>query len=86
VLIVREGPFCGRITECLSAEVRSGSGALAAIEAWPRRYPRRRLRSLARLLWNGNLPVAWIEETGRRPGNIVERALALRWAPASVPG
>jgi hypothetical protein len=86
VLIVREGPFCERITDGVSVETRRGSGALAAVEAWPRRFPRRRLRSLARLLWNGNLPVAWIDETGRRPGNIAERALALRWAPAAALG
>ncbi len=80
VLMLREGPFCERITEGLSADARSGSRDLAAIEAWPRRFPRRRLRSVKRLLWNSDLPVAWIDETGRRPGNIAERALALRWA------
>ena len=86
VLMVREGPFCERIIEGVSAEARNRSGALAAIEAWPRRFPRRRLRSLRRLLWNSDLPVAWIDETGRRPGNIAERALALRWAPAGTLG
>jgi hypothetical protein len=35
---------------------------------------------------NSNLPVAWIDETGRRPGNIAERALALRWATAGTLG
>ena len=84
--MVREGPFCERIIEGVSAEARNRSGALAAIEAWPRRFPRRRLRSLRRLLWNSDLPVAWIDETGRRPGNIAERALALRWAPAGTLG
>jgi hypothetical protein len=63
-------------------EARSGSSALAAIENWPRRFPRRRLRSLERLLWNSDLPVAWIGETGRRPGSIAERALVRRWAAA----
>ncbi len=52
--------------------------------AGPGRFPRRRLRSYKRLLWNSDLPVAWIDETGRRPGNIAERALALRWAPAGM--
>jgi len=47
--MVREGPFCERITEGVSS---------AAIEAW-------------------------IDETGRRPGNIAERALIRRWSARS---
>lgn len=84
VLMVREGPFCERITEGVSADARRGSRALAAIEAWPRRFPHGLLRSLERLLWNSDLPVAWIDETGRRPGNIAERALTRRWAPGGT--
>jgi len=70
VLIVREGPFCERITEGVSA---------GAIETWPRRFPLGLLPSLKRLLWTSDLPVAWIDETDRRPGNIAERALIRRW-------
>jgi len=75
VLMVREGPFVERITEGLSA---------AAIEAWPRRFPIGLLPSLRRLLWTNNVPVAWIDETGRRPGNIAERALIRRWGAAGA--
>lgn len=77
VLMMREGPYCERITEGVSAD---------AIEAWPRRVPLGLLRSLRRLLWRSDLPVAWIDETGRRPGNIAERALVRRWAPAGTCG
>lgn len=73
VLMVREGPFCERITEGVSA---------AAIKAWPRRFRLGLLPSLKRLLWTSDLPVAWIDETGRRPGSIAERALVRRWSPA----
>jgi hypothetical protein len=76
VLMVREGPFCERITEGVSA---------AAIEAWPRRFPIGLLPSLKRLLWTSDLPVAWIDETGRRPGNIAERALIRRWGASGAP-
>ena len=48
----------------------------AAIEAWPRRFPLGLLPS--------GLPVAWIDETGRRPGSIAERALTRRWGAAGA--
>jgi hypothetical protein len=75
-LMVREGPFVETITEGVSA---------AAIEAWPRRFRLGLLPSLKRLLWTSDLPVAWIDETGRRPGNIAERALIRRWGAAVAP-
>ena len=49
----------------------------AAIEAWPRRFPLGLLPS--------NVPAAWIDETGRRPGSIAERALIRRWGAAGAP-
>ena len=78
VLMLREGPFCERITDGVSMEARSGSSVLAAIERWPRRFPRRHLTSVERLLWDSDLPVAWIGEACSRPGSIAERALVRR--------
>ncbi len=82
VLVVPEGAFCERITDGVSADSRPRSAALAAIEAWPRRFRLGLLPSLKRLLWASDLPVAWIDETGQRPGSIAERALVRRWSPA----
>jgi hypothetical protein len=75
VQMVREGPFVEKITEGVSA---------AAIEAWPRRVPLGLLPGLKRLLWTSNVPVAWIDETGRPPGSIAERSLIRRWGARSV--
>ncbi len=42
--------------------------------------PDARMRRVKAMLWKSNLPVAWIEETGRRLCNIAERAVMCRWA------
>ena len=81
--LFRASPHCGLPIGNLTSQF-GANVYLDAIESCPRRFPRRRLRSLARLLWNSGLPVAWIDETGSRPGNIAERALVLRWAPTGI--
>jgi len=84
VLMVQQGTFWETVTGGVAEESRRNSRYPAAIEAWPRRFPHRRLRSFKRLLWVSDLPVAWIGETGRRPGNIAERTLVLRWATSET--
>lgn len=32
-----------------------------------------------RLLWDANVPVGWVSETGGRVGLLAERALTCRW-------
>jgi len=43
------------------------------------RFPQRDLGLAKRLLWDTGVPVAWVEETGRRVSGIAERAIAWRW-------
>ena len=46
---------------------------------------RRRSTAEAQRLWASGIAVAWIEETGRRPGVIAERRLVSRWSGRAVP-
>ena len=48
-----------------------------------RRFPESRLPAVENILWESGLPVAWIEETGRRISTIGERVLVRRWPGAS---
>lgn len=40
--------------------------------------------AVARRLWASGTPVAWIAQTGRRPGVIAERILVSRWSGRAV--
>lgn len=42
-------------------------------------FPESRLATAKNVLWESGLPVAWIEETGRRVTRINERILVRRW-------
>ena len=46
---------------------------------------RRWRTAMARRLWASGTPIAWIAETGRRPGVIAERILVSRWSGRAVP-
>lgn len=48
------------------------------IPGW-QRFPESRLPTVKHMLWHSGLPVAWIEETGRRVTAIAERLLVCRW-------
>jgi len=78
VLLIQQGGFweMNLPPEPGAAQV----AAVARLGGWPRRFPQRRLPALQRQLWASDLPVAWIEETGRRLDVIAERALTCRWA------
>jgi RNA-directed DNA polymerase len=47
-------------------------------QGW-QRFHKSRLPTIRDILWESGLPVAWIEETGRRVTRINERLLARRW-------
>ncbi len=72
VLMIRQGGFWEMVAE--------SCGAGLSISNWPNRFPHGRMHHVKAMLWKSNLPVAWIEETGRRLSNIGERALVCRWA------
>lgn len=80
VLMIQQGGFWELIVEPLNSVGEYDREGLAAIAAWPSRFPHRRLPKIKPLLWKSGLHVAWIKETGRRLCGIAERALICRWA------
>jgi hypothetical protein len=79
VLLIRQGHYWEVVVPPTTGAAGKAA-ALDALSAWPRRVPRRRLPALKAMLWRSGLPVAWIDETGRRLGAIAERALHCHWA------
>jgi hypothetical protein len=79
VLLIRQGHYW-EVAVPPTTSAADEAAAPDALRAWPRRLSRRRLPALKSVLWRSGLPVAWIGETGRRPGTIAERALHCRWA------
>ena len=80
VLLIKEGGFWEVVVHRPATRRGRAPDGHAGPDRWPRRLASRRLPGFRSILWGSGLPVAWIEETGRRLTDIAERALVLRWS------
>ena len=69
----------GRFWKMLPGPIREIADAWESMSILSTRFHERDECVARRLLWQAAVPVAWIEETGRRVGTIAERSLAYRW-------
>lgn len=74
----------GTYWELLAGPIRERAATWESMSLLRSRFPQRGLGLAKRLLWDAAIPVAWVEETGRRITGIAERAVTCRWEPGET--